>query len=152
LIEWCRRNLSGFAQFKVNGAKPPLDFPAEKFAFVYAYSVFTHLAPELQIPWFEEMVRVLRPGGVLLLTVHGRRVALRSGFSTEQLTQLEERGFLVFGAERSGENACAAYHSEQFMTDLQGTLGLELLEILPGGVRDASEQDIYLFRKRAAPA
>jgi len=149
LIEWCREHLSGFAQFTVNGPEPTLDFPDRKFGFVYAYSVFTHFAPELQIPWFAEMVRVLQPGGTLLVTVHGTRVALRMGFSLEQLAQLESEGLMVFGSEQHGANACAAYHAERFMRD-RCMLGLELVDFLPGGVRDSSEQDIYLYRKTAA--
>jgi hypothetical protein len=48
--------------------------------------------------------------------------------------------------ERSGSNDCAAYHSEGYMRGL-GALGLELVEYVPGGVRDGSEQDLYLYRR-----
>lgn len=146
LVEWCVRNLSSFAQFRVNQAKPPLDFPDDKFDFVYAYSVFTHFASIDQLDWFVEIARVLKPGGLFLVTVHGERVAWRMNFSPEQLEQLQTQGILVFGEERAGENYCSAYHSEAFMSGLK-EIGLSLIDYMPGGVRDSSEQDIYLLRK-----
>ena len=146
LIQWCQKNLSTFAQFSVNDAGPPLDFEHGKFEFVYAYSVLTHISKPLQQPWLEELARVVKLGGHLLVTVHGKRVAMRSGFSDEQLIQLEEDGIIVFGEELSGTNLCAAYHSENYMVH-QEKLGLTLVDYLPGGVRDSSEQDMYLFRR-----
>src|SRR5437764_7595053 len=70
-IEWCRENL-GFASFAQNTLAPPLVFEPESFDLVYALSVFTHLTAQLQLAWRDEMLRVLRPGGCLLLTTHGR--------------------------------------------------------------------------------
>ena len=63
------------------------------------------------------------------------------------LAELEQKGILVDFAERSGENICTAYHSEAFLRSL-GHLGLDLIDYLPGGARDASEQDIVLYRRR----
>ena len=146
LIDWCQKNLSSIAKFEVNHSDPPLDFPNEKFDFVYAYSVFTHFLVKKQQPWLREMVRVLKPGGILLLTLHGRRVAWRMGFSPEQFKQLEENGIMVFGEEKDGLNACSAYHSFEFMKNQQ-EIGLELIDFMEGGVRDTSEQDMYLYRK-----
>jgi SAM-dependent methyltransferase len=146
LVEWCQRNLSRVARFGVNGADPPLPFEGEKFDFVYSYSVFTHLSARRQKPWMRELVRVLRPGGLLLVTVHGRRVAWRSRLSSEQLRQLEDEGLLVLEQEKSGTNYCAAYHSQGYMSK-QEAIGLELVEYMEGGANDASEQDVYLYRK-----
>jgi SAM-dependent methyltransferase len=146
LISWCQNNLADIAQFKVNDSTPPLEFPDEKFDLIYAYSVFTHFAVDLQHPWMAELARVLKPGGSLLITVHGERVAWRSGFSDQQLKQFDEEGILTFGEEQSGSNYCAAYHSEKYMSN-QRSLGLELVDFMSGGVRDASEQDMYLYHK-----
>lgn len=146
LILWCQKNLSDIAQFMVNGSKPPLDFSDETFDLIYAYSVFTHFSVDLQQPWMEEMARALKPGGSLLITVHGKRVAWRSGFSEEQLEQLDKEGIVAFGEEQSGSNYCAAYHSKKYLSD-QRSLGLELVDYVSGGVRDSSEQDLVLYRK-----
>lgn len=42
---------------------------------VYGFSVFTHLDERMQDMWLLELRRVLNPGGILLLTVHGERAA-----------------------------------------------------------------------------
>ena len=70
-VRWCRRNLP-FARFEVNGLEPPLIFGDESFDLAYAVSVFSHLTAPLQIAWRNELRRVLRPGGVLLVTTQGR--------------------------------------------------------------------------------
>jgi SAM-dependent methyltransferase len=146
LIEWCQKELSSMAKFTVNGAQPPLEFSDDKFELVYAYSVFTHFSRDMQQPWLKELARVVKPGGYLLLTVYGIRVGWRSGFSNDLFQQLDDQGILVFGDEQSGSNNCAAYHSEEYMANQQ-SLGLELIDFMQGGVRDSSEQDMYLYRK-----
>jgi SAM-dependent methyltransferase len=37
----------------------------------YAISIWSHFEPELGLRWFEEMHRLLRPGGHLVFTTHG---------------------------------------------------------------------------------
>lgn len=147
LIEWCQKELSNIGHYKVNQADPPLDFPDNKFEFIYSYSVFTHFAASRQMPWFREIARILEPGGLFLLTTHGRRVAWRVGLSAEQLKQLEEQGMIGLGEELDGENYCTAYHSPKYMAGLK-EIGLEMVDFMEGGTRDSSEQDIYLFRKQ----
>lgn len=68
-VGWCQKHLK--ASVCTNMSVPPLPFAGGIFDFVYAISVFTHLDEELQQAWLVEMHRVLRPGGVLLVTVHG---------------------------------------------------------------------------------
>jgi SAM-dependent methyltransferase len=69
-IAWCRRHIP-FARFGVNDASPPLACPAGSFDLAYAVSVFTHLDEAHQFQWLQELQRVLRAGGYVLLTVHG---------------------------------------------------------------------------------
>jgi SAM-dependent methyltransferase len=69
-IDWCRRNLP-FGRFGTNEALPPLEYADASFDLVYAVSVFTHLDEEFQFRWLEELRRVLAPGGICLITLHG---------------------------------------------------------------------------------
>jgi ubiquinone/menaquinone biosynthesis C-methylase UbiE len=41
----------------------------------YCFSVFTHLDEQMQDAWLLELRRVLKPGGVLIVTVHNQRAA-----------------------------------------------------------------------------
>jgi ubiquinone/menaquinone biosynthesis C-methylase UbiE len=70
-IAWCQQNLSSAATFDWNESLPPTRYAANTFDLVYAISVFTHLPEDYQFAWLAEMNRIIKPGGVLLTTVHG---------------------------------------------------------------------------------
>jgi SAM-dependent methyltransferase len=70
-IAWAAAHHPGCA-FVVSGAEPPLPFAGGAFDLVYSISVFSHLDEGLGERWLAELSRVLRPGGVALLSVHGR--------------------------------------------------------------------------------
>lgn len=69
-IEWAGENLSGI-EFFVSENAPPLPLADASLDLVYAISIWSHFAPELGLRWFEEMRRVIRPGGHLVCTTHG---------------------------------------------------------------------------------
>jgi SAM-dependent methyltransferase len=69
-IAWCRRHLP-FADFVTAGHEPPLPYPDEHFDLVFNHSVLTHLDERHQDLWLAELRRVTRPGGTVILTVHG---------------------------------------------------------------------------------
>ncbi|MGI8412731.1 MAG: class I SAM-dependent methyltransferase [Solirubrobacteraceae bacterium] len=69
-IEWAMRNRPGL-QWSRSGFVPPLPFRARSFDLVYSISVLSHLDERGQDQWLPEVARVLRPGGVALLSVHG---------------------------------------------------------------------------------
>lgn len=52
---------------------PPLPFKDAFFDLVYAFSVFTHLPEDAEAAWLEELRRITRPGGLLLLSVVGEK-------------------------------------------------------------------------------
>lgn len=51
--------------------QPPLPFEDRSFELVYSISVFSHLDERQSDAWLAEVARVLSPGGIALLTVHG---------------------------------------------------------------------------------
>lgn len=69
-IEWAREQLAP-TRFFTSPDAPPLDLPDGSFDLVYAISIWSHFAPALGLRWLEEMHRLIRPGGHLLLTTHG---------------------------------------------------------------------------------
>jgi SAM-dependent methyltransferase len=69
-IAWASEHLPNI-DFFVNADAPPLPLDDGSLDLVYAISIWSHFAPELGLRWFEEMRRVLRPGGHLICTTHG---------------------------------------------------------------------------------
>lgn len=69
-IDYCSATIPG-ARFLRNSPEPPLPAPAGAFDLIYSISVFTHLARPLQEAWVGEFHRLLAPGGLAAVTVHG---------------------------------------------------------------------------------
>jgi SAM-dependent methyltransferase len=144
LIEWCRENLP-FAEFAVNGLEPPLPFTDNSFDALYSLSIFTHLAEPLQVPWMQELTRVVKPGGHLLLTFHGRS---RLETLTEPFISTFESGELtVWRPEQSGGSGCAVWHPERYIREVLAR-DVEIVDFSPAAALDVM-QDAVLFRKPA---
>jgi SAM-dependent methyltransferase len=142
LVAWCRANLR-FADFNVNGPEPPLPYREATFDLIYAMSVLTHLQESSQMSWMTELKRVLKHGGRLLVTVHGR--SYLDWLDPAEAKSFESGNLVVRQSELSGSDFCATFHPEQFVRDTLGQ-GLEVLDYSTAPVRDA-HQDAVLFRK-----
>ena len=142
-IDWCRANLP-FGRFEQNALAPPLVFEDESFDLVYALSVFTHLTADLQLAWRDEVRRVLRPGGLLLLTTHGRSYVPRLG--EDERASFERGELVVRWGDVAGTNLCSAYHPEAYLRDTFAA-GFALLELEAEGARGNPTQDLVLLRK-----
>jgi SAM-dependent methyltransferase len=142
-IAWCRANLP-FARFEANRLEPPLAFADESFDLVYALSVFTHLTAELQLAWRNELRRVLRPGGRLLVTTHGTSYTPR--LDAEERDRFERGELVVRWSDLPGTNLCSAYHPERYLRDTFAD-GFTSVELEPEGARGNPTQDLVLLRK-----
>jgi len=142
LIEWCGRNLT-FANFGVNRSKVPLDFSDATFDFIYSISVFTHLTEAAQRFWMDELIRVLKPGGHLLFSVHG--VTRVNQLTPQQRAEFEAGNMVIVGSRYSGKNACGTYHPERYVREVL-CRDLEFVAFGPGAAKDA-KQDTFLMRK-----
>jgi SAM-dependent methyltransferase len=144
LTAWCAANLP-FAEIATNKLEPPTNYPAATFDFIYALSVFTHLPEAAQTAWMTEFYRILQPGGLLLLTLHGEHYASR-------LTESERREFrsgnLVVRYERSaGTNLCNVFHPEAYVRR-KSSKEFEVIDFIAEGARGNPRQDVWLFRRR----
>ena len=144
LIEWCQRSLP-FATFAVNSTLPPLDYRDDSFDFIYAFSVFTHLAEADEESWLLELWRVLRPGGYALLTTHGKaRLGILSQADQERCI---EEGFVVGRQDVSGTNSCATFHLEDYIRRVWGRV-FRVVSFVTDGAKDI-DQDATLLQKHA---
>jgi cyclopropane fatty-acyl-phospholipid synthase-like methyltransferase len=144
-VEWCRASIPG-GVFSVNGPLPPLPYADGSFDLIYGVSVFTHLSEEHQRAWLPELRRILRPGGLLLLSFHSKNVwqplddssaVERDGFVFRTSAKL--KGILpewyqtAFQSQPSIVEALSAHFTE-----------VDYLE------RNLGDQDVALARKAAA--
>jgi SAM-dependent methyltransferase len=53
---------------------PPLPYEESSFDCVYSISIWTHLPIGMQLPWLQEIRRILRRGGLALISVSGPQV------------------------------------------------------------------------------
>lgn len=70
-IDYLDRNVPLIAA-KMSRNLPPLPYPDSMFNAIYSVSVFTHFDRHSFAAWATEMIRCLRPGGRLIVTLHGR--------------------------------------------------------------------------------
>jgi SAM-dependent methyltransferase len=142
-IEWCRRHLP-FGEFVVNTLEPPLDYPADTFDLVYALSVLTHLPEELGLAWRDELRRVLRPGGLLVLSTHGP--AYRERMDDGERERFDRGELVVRWESAAGTNLCSAYHPHGYV---RGRLaeGFELVDLVPEGATGNPYQDLSVLLK-----
>jgi SAM-dependent methyltransferase len=76
-VDWCASAMDYF-QAKLSSVKPPIPFEDDEFELVISISIFSHLNEHAQDQFLAELARVSRPGGVLLLSVHGARALERA--------------------------------------------------------------------------
>jgi len=117
-IEWNRQNL-GFGEFVINDVEPPLPFPSGSFDLIYAVSVVTHISEQLQFAWLTELSRVLRPGGIVMLTVMGEQVAAWK-LAPEEFAEFQCKGHFYKKVQEGGLHGLPdfyqdAYHSHAYV-------------------------------------
>jgi ubiquinone/menaquinone biosynthesis C-methylase UbiE len=142
-VEWCRHNLP-FANFQSNTLEPQLNYADQQFEFAYALSVFTHMPENLQKPWMNELRRVLRPGGYLLITTQGEEFLPKLN---EAERNLYRSGQMVTRyQEAAGTNLCSIYHPESYVREhLAKNFTFVMLQ--PRGALGNGNQDMYLLRR-----
>lgn len=69
-IAWARQALPAI-DFSVQPLRPPLPYDTASFDAVFAISIWSHYAAEPGLAWLQELHRVIKPGGALLITTHG---------------------------------------------------------------------------------
>lgn len=156
LVSFCSTNIP-FARTWVSSFLPPLEgITNGMIDFVYAASVFTHVDKSAAMMWAVEMKRIIKPGGILMMSYSGSYFEkLLGGLSSSGLAEFKERGFYchIHGRPEQtspGSNDYATFMNSAFVKDLfEGFDPILLREGLSNGpTAFASYQDIAVLRRR----
>jgi len=69
-IKWCSKHIHS-VNFFTNNLHPPTSFVSGYFDIIYGLSIITHLSAASHSDWVKELWRILKPGGILLITSQG---------------------------------------------------------------------------------
>lgn len=143
LVAWCAQKLPG--TYVVNRLTPPVKLPAASMDLIYAHSVLTHLREKGARAWLAETARVLRPGGVALLTFHDEDYARAWGPAQVQ-PLVETQDYVVWNDALEGSNYLSAWTTQRYFTQMAQDQ-FEVLEIIPGDRQTAIQATAVLRRK-----
>jgi SAM-dependent methyltransferase len=91
-VDWAKNNIQDIRIDRCD-LYPPILLPSESLDFVFAISVMTHLTETAQEIWLRELRRLVKPGGIVLLTVRGDHLVVEQQLrSPEVLKQLARSG------------------------------------------------------------
>ena len=152
LLAWATNNLPQEITFNQSSMTPPLPYASKSFDFIYMVSVFTHLSLDSQRLWIEEIKRVIRPYGYLLLTLQGE-IYVRV-FHPQQVQEFSRKGYIEIPNSDEGSNSFGAYHTIEFVETLFNDF--EIIGYYPRGIINYPEvlfpvaafQDVYVLKCR----
>ena len=146
-IEWLKNSCGSVAEFHTNPHVPPTNYSSNQFDFIFSISIFTHLPEDMQCSWLEELHRLVKPDGYLLISTHGEKYyskldpfALKKfmakGFYYTQSKYITTEGLPSFYQ--------TAYHSHDYIKS-EWTRYFDVLDIKAGCI---DGQDAVILRKR----
>lgn len=111
-IQWCCKHVKGVS-FSLNSMCPPMNFEANKFDVIYGISVLTHLSEQSHFDWIRELERLLKPGGILILTTHGDR--FRHVLEDHEKAIYDSGKLVVRDQVNEGRRGFATFHPPKFL-------------------------------------
>jgi SAM-dependent methyltransferase len=154
-IAWISAHMP-WVETSLTDGKPPLPYDDGAFDLIFNHSVMSHLDVDYQDAWLAELARVLRPGGVVTLTVHGQHAfdQFHSGIPVESpLRQQVADTFHTRGLYYTKDDQWApdfpdfyhsAFHSVGYIFDHWSKF-LRVCQYIPRGALDY--QDMVVLRK-----
>lgn len=147
-ISWAARHLP-FARFTHTASLPPLPFETSSFDLIYGISVLTHLDADHESAWLSELSRIIKPDGLVILTIRADHAGWLNP-NSEEYQKLQQEG-IVFrpppkGFRKEGLPDCYgnAYHTKAYVLKTYSR-HFEILEYADEGIR---KQDLLTLKKR----
>ena len=118
------REMNKWCNFDLINPFPPTNYKSSTFDLIYAYSVFSHLSEKYYKLWLEEFYRILKPNGILVITIRQKNLIYKlkevypymPDFSIEEeLKKYENDNFLYFNTG-GGFALTSDFYGEAFMS------------------------------------
>ena len=123
-VAWCAEHLAG--TFRRNALMPPLPCEDAGHDAVFAISVLTHLSEAAHEAWAAELARIVAPGGVLIVTVHG---APGPGqLLPDEAARFAAGHLVVRGGVKEGSRLYTAYQPDAYMRALFAGFEMDRLD------------------------
>ena len=121
-----------------------LDYENNFFDVIYGISIFTHLSEEKHLEWKKELYRILKPEGILLLTLQGD--AFKSILTEEENKIYDNGDIIVRGKVKEGHRTFSAFHPKNYVNNL--FYDMKILEHIESKNNNGNlEQDVWVFQK-----
>ncbi|MBP9205344.1 MAG: class I SAM-dependent methyltransferase [Kofleriaceae bacterium] len=158
-VAWASANLPG-VNFFASKSLPPLPLADGSLDLAYAISIWSHFNQASGLRWLEEMHRVLRPGGRLLMTTHGwhslkhyDQTKARPASQLAEVARTMMTGQLWFAPEfgAAGDHGVVdsnwgtAFFDPRWCA-VQLTSRWQVAGFFPG--RECGDQDVYVLVRR----
>jgi SAM-dependent methyltransferase len=123
-VRWVAGNLPGVQAFALSELPPAQNLLPNTADLILSHSVFTHLPEDVQLAWLSELARLLKPGGLLLASIHGLKVVEEYAQSLRNLgldssaahfiTEFNSRGFFHVVGKNEFEKVLPSYYGAAF--------------------------------------
>ena len=148
-VDWCLENIS--SNFSVSELNPPLSFKDNYFGAIYGVSILTHLSLEDQRFWIQELIRITRPGGIIVLSYHGLNSLIRFNLPEESFVELSKSQYLNIGKSDSlgkdSEVGSKYYDSVQLASSFDKIIPKDCTEVLFHESVFGNHQDVVVIKK-----
>jgi SAM-dependent methyltransferase len=149
-IEWLKNNYQKYAEFSVAPHFPPTVYEDQMFDLIYGISVLTHLPEDMQFQWLEELCRITKPNGYVILSTHGENHY--KAFDPKILDIMNNKGFFYCDPGFNyGESVSLpdfyqnAFHSHAYI-QREWRQYFDVIDIQALGI--GNHQDTVLLQKR----
>jgi len=143
-IDWCNKNINGVA-FNKNQLDASLPYQDSFFDAIYGISIFTHLSKQMHECWLSELMRVLKVGGILLVTTQGEN--FKPILSDTEKTKFATGELIVRGNVKEGHRTYSAFHPDQYLTTFFKDLTVIDKIIIDPADKSYTPQDVWILKK-----
>ena len=122
-----------------------MKFAASFFDAIIGLSIFTHLSEKNHFAWIDELYRIIKFGGLVLITTQGE--AYRSRLTRNEKEAFDANQLVTRKYLNEGNRLYSSFQPQGFMKKLVAGK-FQIVEFIPGVVQnDELSQDNWVLRK-----